>query len=89
MFSSFTTLDFIRIVRKWCVPLNKLSNLSNNNLLDYMYTKYKLLIFKELKYKPPLLSFHSTNSTNVHQETGHFMLEELFLLLSLPLDYNS
>lgn len=59
--------------------------LKNNNLWDYVYIKYKLLIFKELKCKSPLLSF---NSTNIHREPEHCPLEELFCLLSLPLDYN-
>lgn len=63
--------------------INYLKN--NNNLWDYVYIKYKLLIFKELKCKSPLLSF---NSTNIHREPEHCPLEELFCLLSLPLDYN-
>lgn len=53
--------------------------------MNYVYIKYKLLIFKELKHKSPLLSF---NSTDIHQEPEHCPLEELSSLLSCPLDYN-
>lgn len=81
LFSSFITL----IVLEWLKTGVFHLMLSNNNLWDYVYIKYKLLIFKEPKYKSPLLSF---NSTNIQQEPEQCTLEELFCLLSLPLDYN-
>lgn len=42
--------------------------------MNYVYIKYKLLIFKELEHKSPLLSF---NSTDIHQEPEHCTLEDL------------